>query len=236
MEKIKMVLELAVLFFLLFVSVTCIPIGELQEDSRTVELEGARFVEARFYFGAGQIEIFGGTKNLLEGVFEYNIERWRPEINYRLEGAKGFLSVRQGDSSGIPAGNGRNYWDIYLNEDIPLDLMIDMGAGEGELDLKALNLTSLDIDIGVGELEVDISGRYQNDLDVVIDGGVGSTTVYLPRDTGVIVQADKGIGSISSRDFIKKGKYLVNEAYGKTDVEIRVDIDAGIGSITLKLR
>lgn len=77
-----MVLELAVLFFLLFVSVTCIPIGELQEDSRTVELEGARFVEARFYFGAGQIEIFGGTKNLLEGVFEYNIERWRPEIDH----------------------------------------------------------------------------------------------------------------------------------------------------------
>jgi hypothetical protein len=236
MKKIKMRLGLSVLIFLLFASVTCVPIGELQEDSRTVELKGARAVEARFYFGAGQIEMFGGTKHLLEGVFEYNIQRWRPEIDYRIEGSRGFLSVRQGDSAGIPAGNGRNFWDIYLNEDIPLDLIIDMGAGEGELDLKDLNLTSLDIDIGVGELEVDISGRYEIDLDVVIDGGVGSTTVYLPRDTGVIVQVDKGIGSISSRDFIKKGKYFVNEAYGKTDVEIRVDIDAGIGSITLKLR
>jgi hypothetical protein len=236
MIKMKKSFGFAVLVFLLFGAVTCVPIGELQEDSRTVELKGARSVEARFYFGAGQIEIFGGTKHLLEGIFEYNIQQWRPEINYRIEDSKGFLSVRQGNSSGIPAGNGKNSWDIYLNEDIPLDLMVDMGAGEGDLDLKDLNLMSLDIDIGVGELEVDISGRYQNDFDVVIDGGVGSTTVYLPKDTGVIVQVDKGIGSINSRDFIKKGKYLVNEAYGKTDVEVRVDIDAGIGSITLKLR
>jgi len=236
MKKIKRSFEFVVLSSVLFAFVTCIPIGELQEDLRTVEFQGAQSVEARFYFGAGEIEIFGGTKHLLEGVFEYNIQRWRPEIDYRVEGSKGFLSVRQGDSSGIPAGKGRNFWDIYLNEDIPMDLVIDMGAGEGDLDLKDLNLQSLDIDIGVGELEVDISGRYQIDLDVVVDGGVGSTTVYFPRDTGVIVQVDKGIGSISSKDFIKKGKYFVNEAYGKTDVEIRVDIDAGIGSITLKLR
>ena len=224
-----------VIFFMLG-TFTCVPIGELQEDLRTIELDGAKSAEIKLKFGAGEIELYGGAKELLEGVFEYNVEQWRPEIDHQIRDSKAFLSIKQGDSSGIPAGNGKNSWEVYLNEQIPIDLIMDMGAGEGDLNLEDIDLRSLEVDMGVGDLSVDLSGNYQNDVDVYINGGVGATTLYLPRDTGVRVQADKGIGSISSRDFVKKGDFLVNEVYGETDIEINVDIDTGIGSITLKLR
>jgi len=217
-------------------SVTCVPVGELQENSRTVELDGARSAEIRFEFSAGEIEINGGAEELMEGVFEYNVEPWRPEIEHQMRASKAFLSIGQGDSGGIPAGNGKNFWDIYLNEKIPLELDIDMGAGGGELDLQHINLRSLNIDIGVGDLKIDLAGKYNQNVDVYINGGVGSTTLFLPKDIGVLVNVDKGIGSINSRDFIKKGDSLINESYGKTEVRVRVDIDTGIGSIDLKLR
>jgi hypothetical protein len=187
-------------------------------------------------FKAGEIKVYGGAEELMEGMFEYNIEQWRPEIKFHSSGSRGFLSVNQGDSSGIPAGNGKNIWGIYLNEEIPIDLDMDLGAGEGDLNLQHLNLRTVLVDMGVGDLRVDVSGSYLHDVDVTIDGGVGSITLLLPRAMGVMVHADKGLGSISSRDFIRKGDSLVNEVYGKTDVNIRVDIDAGIGSIQLKLR
>jgi len=224
------------LTFFIFSFISCIPVGELQEDSRSVKLQGAETAEIELDFGAGELEVFGGADELMEGVFQYNIELWKPEIENQMRDSKAFLSVRQGNSSGIPAGNGKNFWDIFLNEKILIDLIVDMGAGEGDLHLQSLNLRSLNIDMGVGDLSVDLSGFYSDDVEVLIDGGVGSTTVYLPRDTGVMVHVDKGIGSISSRDFIKKGDHLVNEAYGKTENVVRVDIDTGIGSVTLKLR
>lgn len=214
----------------------CLPIGELQEDLRTVELGTATSAEIELNFGAGEIEIYGGAEELLEGVFEYNVEQWRPEMDHQVRDSKAFLSIRQGDSTGIPAGEGKNSWEIYLNERVPIDLIMDMGAGEGDLNFEDIDLRSLEVDMGVGDIKVDISGTYQHDMNVYIDGGIGAITLYLPRDTGVMVKADKGIGSIRSRDFIKKGDALVNEIYGETDVEIKVNIETGIGSITLKLR
>jgi hypothetical protein len=228
------ILVMGVIF--MFGAVTCVPIGELQEDSRTVELSGAQSAEIEFVFSAGEIELYGGAQELLEGVFEYNVEKWKPEIDHQIRESKAFLSVRQGDSTGIPAGNGKNSWDIYLNEKIPIDLIMNMGAGEGDLNLQDIDLRSLEVDMGVGDLSVNLSGRYQHEVNVFINGGVGSTTLYLPRDIGVMVKVDKGLGSISSRDFIKKGDFLVNEVYGETEAEVKVNIDTGIGSITLKLR
>ncbi|MBD3414881.1 MAG: hypothetical protein GF421_10680 [Candidatus Aminicenantes bacterium] len=227
---------IGVMVFLLLGSASCIPVGDLQEDSRTVKLQGVQSAEVELEFHAGEIKVCGGTEELMEGVFEYNIEQWSPEIKFNSFDSRGFLYVSQGNSSGIPAGNGKNIWDIYLNEEIALDLDMDLGAGEGDLNLQHLNLRSVRVDMGVGDLDVDVSGSYDHDVDVTIDGGVGSITLYLPKNIGVIVNADKGIGSINSRDFIKKGDSLVNKAYMESDVEIRVDIDAGIGSIKLKLR
>lgn len=234
--KINRIIILGITTIFLLMEVTCVPIGELQEDSRTVELKGAQSAQVELQFAAGEIKLSGGAKELLEGVFEYNVEQWRPEIEHQIRNSKALLSIKQGDSKGIPAGNGKNYWDIYLNEQIPVDLIIDTGAGKGDLNLRPINLRSLEVDMGVGDLSIDLSGRYQHDVDVSIDGGVGSITLFFPREIGVMVQADKGIGTIDSKGFIKKRDFLVNEAYGKTDVEIRVEIDTGIGSIKLKLR
>ena len=87
-----------------------------------------------------------------------------------------------------------------------------------------------------GELTVDLSGEQKQNLEVVIDGGIGSATLYLPRHIGVRVRVDGGLGSVNARGMNKKGNVYTNETYGKTDVSIEIDIDAGIGSIDLELK
>ena len=172
----------------------------------------------------------------MEGYFVYNIGRWKPEIMYSVAGNQGILKVKQGECSAMTIGKRRNKWDISLSNDVPLDINVDFGAGAGNLDLRGLILNSLDIDMGVGELKIDLSGEQKQSFDVSVDGGVGSATIYLPIDVGVRAKVDGGIGSVNARGMIKERGVYVNDAYGKTEVTIGVDVDAGIGSIDLILK
>ena len=231
--KILKILFLTVLFVGFW---ACYPTGNIQEETRTVELGKAESVEIDLDMGAGELRLYGGAGELMEGSFVYNVERWKPEIDYTISGSRGLLKIRQGKSSGVPIGKRRNRWDISLNDNVPLDIRVDFGAGEGKLDLRGLMLKSLNIDMGVGSLTVDLADEWEQDMDVSIEGGVGSATVYLPEDIGVRVKVDKGIGSVHARRMNKEGHVYTNDAYGKTEVSIDMDIEAGIGSINLKLK
>jgi hypothetical protein len=214
----------------------CVPVGDMQQETQSVSLENIDSASIYLDVNAGEVNVRGGTKELLEGEFSYNVERWKPQLTYEVVAGQAKLTVNQASTKGIPAGNTRNLWDIYLNETIPLDIDLDFGAGEGTLDLRGLIVRSLNIDMGVGDLTVDISGQHDSDFDVMIDGGVGSVKVYIPQDVGVRVYVDKGIGSVSMRGLKKRGDVYTNEAYQTTDVTIDIDIDAGIGSIDLRLK
>ena len=228
--------KILLLIFLIGGISACVAVGDLVEETETVELGEAESVELDLDIGAGELKVQGGAKELMEGYFVYNIERWKPEIRYSVAGNRGILRVKQGECSAMTIGKKRNKWNISVSNDVPLDIKVDFGAGEGNLDLRGLILNSLEIDMGVGELKVDISGEQKKSLDVSVDGGVGSATIYVPVDVGVRVEVDGGIGSVNARGMIKKRGAYTNDAYGKTDVTIDVDIDAGIGSIDLIMR
>ena len=214
----------------------CVPVGDMQQETQSIPLDNVEAASIELNVGAGEILVQGGTDVLFEGLFSYNVEKWKPELEYEIRDGKATVAVNQKAVKGIPVGNSRNRWDISLNETIPLDMVVDFGAGEGKLDLVGLIIRSLKIDMGVGDLTVDLSGRHDRDFDVDIDGGVGSIKVYIPEDVGVRVYVDKGIGSVNIRELKKQGDVYTNEAYQASDVTIDIKIDAGIGSIDLRLK
>jgi hypothetical protein len=116
-----------------------------------------------------------------------------------------------------------------------LELKVDQGAGRAKLTLGGLSLTRLDLDLGAGETIVDLSGDWKNDLTANIDGGVGRATVRLPSEVGVRATAHGGIGAINVRGLIKDGDAYVNEAYGKSPITVKVQVNGGVGEINLEL-
>lgn len=213
----------------------CEEIGDLTTDSKTVEAAGAESAEVNLKMGAGELRVSGGAQALMEAEFTYRTSRRSPEVDYHVSGGRGVLTVRPRRSGGPHFGSSKNQWDIRLNSRIPINLDVNLGAGESRFDLSEIDLRSLTIDMGVGEMKLDLRGRYDQDLDVSIDGGIGSGTIYLPGNAGVRVRVDGGIGSVHAPDFTKNGHVYTNEAYGKAQVTIDVNIDAGIGSIDLRL-
>jgi hypothetical protein len=213
----------------------CEDMGDITTDAKTVEAEGAESVEVNLKMGAGELRVSGGAEALMEADFTYRSRRQPPEVEYYVSEGRGVLTVRHRRSSGPFLGSSKNEWDVRLNSRIPVKLEVDLGAGESRLDLSELDLRALTVDMGVGEMKLDLRGRYQQNLDVSIDGGIGSGTIYFPSEAGVRVRVDGGLGSVDASGFHKSGHFYTNDAYGKAPIAIDVNIDAGIGSIDLRL-
>ena len=132
---------------------------DFETETKTVALEGAARAEIGLHMGAGQLKVRGADQEaLLEGSFEYNRARLRPDIDYRRFDDKGILHVRHARRNSIPFGRVRNRWDLALSQSVPLDLSIDLGAGESDIDLRGLKLERLEIDMGVGEVKLNLRG------------------------------------------------------------------------------
>lgn len=211
-----------------------VQVGDVKIESESVDLGSAKSVRAQLRIGAGELRVSGGANKLLEADFIYNIPSWKPAVSYEISNNLGSLIVQQPKSSGFPQGNVRYEWNLSLNNAVPIDLNVELGAGKSELELGGLSLTGLDIQMGAGEVTVDLNGDWNSDFDASIKGGVGKLTLRLPRDVGVRVDATKGIGSIHTTGLKAEGRGYVNEAFGKSKVTLRIQMAAGIGDIHLE--
>src|ERR671921_2071819 len=110
-------------------------VGKMQSESNSVALENADSARAQLKMGAGELNITGGADQLMEADFSYNVAAWKPKVSYDVSGKKGELVVEQGSANGGDlSGGARNEWDISLNDEVPTDLVVQMGAGERDLD------------------------------------------------------------------------------------------------------
>lgn len=236
-NKRDVIARLLILIAVAFTATGCyrgVRVGDLQTKSQTVELDDADSVNVEIEMGAGKLDVSGGANELLEASFTSNVKELNPRATY----ANGRLEVKD---SGVDIGitsladldEFRNDWDLKLNEDTPMDMKINLGAGPSNLALGALALTSLNINGGAGGVTIDLTGDWRNDLDARIAGGLGDLRLTLPRDVGVRIEVDTGIGTVDASGLTKDGNTYTNDAYGVSDVSLRIHIDGGVGRINL---
>jgi hypothetical protein len=210
-------------------------VGKMQRESQAVDLQNAKSARAQLKMGAGELNVTGGPDQLMEGEFSYNVSEWKPKVNYDVSGEKGELVVKQGSSEGAGlSGDARNEWNLRLNDEVPTDLRVQMGAGESDLDLDSLALTGLNLQMGAGKTTVDLTGDYAQSFDASIQGGVGEATV-LPSEVGVKAKAEGGLGKINAKGLKRVGDSYVNDAYGESDVNLSVEVQGGVGEINLEV-
>jgi hypothetical protein len=248
------------------VSFNTVEVDDTQNLSHTIEREGAEEVRVDLNMGTGKLMIDSGagfrTGTLMEGDFIFNVEAWEPEVNYDVRGSEGRLAIRQPQTGAFSFGKDVRYiWDLRFDKEVPMRMDINLGTGDGDIDLGKLNITHLDMkagtgdvrldlggneslsyvefDMGTGSLTIDLTGNWQENVDVIINGALGKMTLHLPSDIGVRVDVTQGIGEIVANDMEKRGDTYVNDAYTDAELEdierpmVQINIRAGIGQINL---
>ncbi|HEY6904405.1 MAG TPA: toast rack family protein, partial [Candidatus Acidoferrales bacterium] len=198
----------------------------------TVDLQGAKSARAKLDIGAGELTVSAGSAHALDADFRFTNSFEEPRVDYRVTDGVGQITITQ-YSHPVHFGNSSNEWTLHFSKDLPLELRVDMGAGQGNLDFRDIPLTRLDLHLGAGEVNVDLTGDRKADLTADIQGGVGQANIRLPKRIGVIAHASGGIGSIRTDGLKEEGGSYTNEAYGKSPTTIRLNVSGGIGEIVL---
>ena len=144
------------------------------EESITVAASGADETRLTISFGAGELTLSPGAKNLVEGTAVYNYSQLKPEI---VE-SDGSVEIKQGDFKNLINVNDlHNEWDLQLGES-PIDLRINAGAYEGRYELGGLSLTSLTVKDGAANVELSFSEPNKTKMSVLrYETGASSVTL-----------------------------------------------------------
>lgn len=207
--------------------------GSTKSEDKKIEMQGISDVNLKINMGVGKLKLEGGTFNLMDGNFIYNVDSWKPVVDYNKSGTTANLSIEQPPVSNINSYSNTKYeWNLKFNKDAVFNIDANVGVGESSIDLTDINLKELNLQLGIGKSAVDISGNYKSDVDVDVKGGIGDSTIYVPKNMNVTIETNNGIGNTEIDGFSHNGSTYTNNQNSK--YKMKVDVHCGIGRIAVK--
>jgi len=189
------------------------------EESITVADPKSDETRLMISFGAGTLTLSPGAKSLVDGTVVYNVEDLKPEIH--KDGSS--IEIKQGDFKGLPPFDElTNDWDLKLS-DAPMDLVVQGGAYEGNLELGGLSLKSLSVRDGASKVDLSFLEPNQTEMSI-LRYETGASNVKL---TGL---ANANFSTLTFSG--GAGNYTLDFS-GELQRDAVVTIEAGFGDLSL---
>lgn len=156
-----------------------------------------------------------------------------PLVDYSSENGVSVYSLRNNASSFFFPGDNPWMWELGLTTQVPIDLKVDLGAGNAQVDLSQLDISQLAVDLGVGRVVVQLP--EEGNFSARIDGAIGQIVVEVPSGQALRVRADTGIANISvPNNFQKQDGVYTSPNYAGAENQIDLAVDQAIGNITIQ--
>jgi hypothetical protein len=213
------------------------PLGPEETTTERIELGEATRARVLVAMEVGELTIRGGATELMEAEFTYSGGRWSPQIGYAIADDTGQLEVRQPSTAlpGVRVETDANIWHVRLSDNVPLSLLVQMGATQSQLNLASLSLEALDVEVGVGEARIDLTGNWETDISGHIVAGAQRLHLRLPSRTGVRVSITGSPEAVNTEGLQQDNGAWVNAAFNDDGPNLFLDIQAGPGPIDLEV-
>ena len=204
--------------------------------------KGVSRIDVDLEYALGKLTLNANDKrDLISGYIRYYPDQIQPEVSYETLGSRGIFSVAITTNEDLDNEVHFNWdkfsWKDNLGEhvnnelnfslppELPMELKLDLGLGDAELDFSRLYLTDVNLDCGLSDVIV----RFDEPNGVACD--------RLSIDTGLGKLKALGLQYLRARDiYIKVGLGSANIDFsGKLDQNVSLNIDVGLGSLELKL-
>lgn len=206
-----------------------------QEHNWSLDNEGkVSKASIKMQIGAGKISVLPTDKLI---SLESATRGPRPKIKADHNNDEAEISISQSGNTipiGIGVNKGADKWELGLGRNILWALDISTGAVKGELDLRGISFSRLSIDTGAGDIRV-VLGEIMGESEIDIDSGAGNITIVIPGQVGVLAEIDTGIGSknLPDRNWQQSGNVYTSDNYNDAQGKVRVNIEAGAGTVSL---
>ena len=223
---------------------------DVREGNFASVLEGAESARVEIVTGIAEINITPLTDS--NNLFEADI-RYCGEVDFSAGGDDvRTIRLEQVNTDGnifgtfniFGVGEGNELvWNIGLAEGVPIDLDLESGIDNANLDLSDVTLAELTSETGVGEVVLSLPNPVES-YDVNLESGVGDITINLPEGAAVRVEADLGIGDIDAANLTQisgdgdgpgsQNSVWESDNYAEADERITILINGGVGDITIR--
>ena len=208
--------------------------GHIELQNASVELQGASSANLKINHGAGELKIHSGANinELAHGSFsgglDYKANRNGDRLEVHMRPAK--------DVMDFPFFGPHHQldWDVTLNAEIPIALIMNLGANKSVIDLRNMNITELKLETGASDTHLTLPsrGRFHADLDL----GAASLEVIVPEGLSARIRASLGAANmhIDKSRFPGQGSFYQSPDYETAANAVDMTIDAGAASIKVR--
>ncbi len=187
------------------------------------QAQGERELDVQVQYGGGDLSLRPAAGGLLYQLqMRYDERQMRPVTQYDRASGRltlGVESVRRNQRT-QRGGNAT----VQLAAGVPMDLALEFGAGQANLELGGLSLRSVDLSTGASETEVRFAAPNR----------VRAGTVRVAAGASRLRM--RGLGNARAERFVLDGG--VGEATlefdGAWDRNASLSVDMGLGSLTLR--
>jgi len=129
-------------------------------------------------------------------------------------------------------GHKTNDLNIKLNDSIPTDAIIHVGAADVRIDLAGTQNRELTIEGGA--IALDLTLGMNVNQSIKIKSGASSIKIKIPREAGAKIQYESGLSSVSLQDFNKISNNVFETAnYAAAEKKIDLTVNIGASSLTI---
>lgn len=190
--------------------------------SRTLEDDDP--VRVSVEYGVGRFTVRSVGEGLLyRANLRYDEDRYEPVGEYSDHELRvGVESIRRSFGRGDRQSG---QLDLELARGVPMDLDLEFGAVQAELDLGGLALTDLDLSTGASESTIDFSQPNRERIETArFEVGAAEFTLHnLGNLNAERIEFDAGVGS------------LVLGLEGEWRRDARISVDMGLGALELRI-
>jgi hypothetical protein len=208
--------------------------SNLQTTNISQPLNGVESARADLSFGAGASKIYAlsDSNNLIEGQLQTYSS---PNFSVSTSNDRATIVLGPGPVN-VPMifpSISEEQWEVGLNPSVAYQIDLNVGVGQATIDLSKLDISGGGIDGGVGTSEVYLPGKGTYRL--TINGGVGTIRIYVPSGLAVRAEVNGGLGSFNRLPNMQEVHDHVYETPGFSSAEnaVTLIIDGGVGSISM---
>jgi hypothetical protein len=208
--------------------------SNLQTTNISHPLNGVESARADLSFGAGTNKVYAlsDSNNLIEGQLQTYSS---PNFSVSTSNDRATIVLGSGPVS-VPAifpMVSEEKWEVGLNPAVMYQIDLNVGVGQSTIDLTKLDISGGEINGGVGTSELYLPGDGKYRLD--INGGVGTIRIYVPSNLAVRAEVNGGLGSFNRLPEMEEVRDDVYETPGFSSAEdaVTLIIDGGVGSISM---
>lgn len=183
--------------------------------------------------GAVKLNIDSGTDKFIEGSLESSI--FEPSLITSQNGNTISADLKTTTKEDwLNWSRGKNNLDIKLTDKVPVDLSINAGASDIQMDLEKIKLSSLILKSGASSIDLKIGDNVESDANLSIKAGASNIKISVPKDLGVKATITSGLSSKDLSGFNKlSDSNYESDNYSTASKKINLSIDAGVSSIEI---